>query len=301
MSRDPLRSPNHSADPSVVAASMNLLNSDPRIFCIADPAARLAAVIERRPRKWWRIGRWDLAHGRYEEGAWFRGTLYPQRCDLSRDGRWLSYFAFKYESDWPASSTYTAISRLPWLKALAAWREAGTWSRGLHFVDDPEVWEVGDPVVGGAEVRSIVGGMRHTEPAQFATERRRGWRESDLTPPRDPADTWDVWRAVVMEKPSPDRDSRVVLSVAGKFEAFRGNPHSWPPGHAPYSLSRGITHRVLTDVQWADWTCEGRLAIATTAGVLQIRDGDGKVVIHEAIPSKQEPKAAPAPAWAGEW
>ena len=87
----------------------------PRIFCIPDPSSRVAAVLQKCPRKWWRVGRWDLMSGKCEEGAWFRGTLYPQRCDLSPGGRWLSYFALKSESAWPAGETYNAVARLPWL------------------------------------------------------------------------------------------------------------------------------------------------------------------------------------------
>ena len=110
--------------------------SVPRVFCIPDPGFRVAAVLERRPRQWWRVGRWDLLSGEYMAGAWFRGSLYPQRCDLSPDGRWLLYFARKDGADWPAGETYTAVSRLPWLKALAAWEELGTYSRGAHFTAD---------------------------------------------------------------------------------------------------------------------------------------------------------------------
>ncbi len=283
-----------------VISSVDLHTAFPRIFCVTDPAARVAAVIERRPRKWWRLSRWDLVSGVLDEGAWFRGTLYPQRCDLSPGGRWLSYFAFKHGSAWPAGETYNAISRLPWLRALAAWEEIGTYSRGLHFVADPGVWEVGDPVVGGASVRVVVGGMRPTDAAQFAMERRRGWRESVATPSRDPTDLWDERRDIVMEKPSPG-DAQVVLYVAGKFEAFRSSPQYWPPSPAPYSLNCSGARRALPDMQWADWTGDGLLAVASQTGDLQVRDATGRRVIHEARLSDQEPEPKMAPAWAGEW
>jgi hypothetical protein len=50
------------------------------------------AVLRRGPSH---VGRWDLARGTYEPGAWIRANLYPQRCDLSPDGRWLCYFTLK--------------------------------------------------------------------------------------------------------------------------------------------------------------------------------------------------------------
>jgi hypothetical protein len=67
------------------------------------------------------VSRWDLETPAYEPGAWLRGTIYPQRCDLSPDGRWFAYFALKASAEWELGPTYIVISRLPWLTALAAW------------------------------------------------------------------------------------------------------------------------------------------------------------------------------------
>jgi hypothetical protein len=45
----------------------------------------------------------------------------PATGDLSPDGRWFAYFALKASADWELGATYIAISRLPWLTALAGW------------------------------------------------------------------------------------------------------------------------------------------------------------------------------------
>jgi hypothetical protein len=55
----------------------------------------------------------------------------PAGCDLSPDGRWFSYFALKASAEWELGPTYIAISRLPWLTALAAWGIGSTWTRGI--------------------------------------------------------------------------------------------------------------------------------------------------------------------------
>jgi hypothetical protein len=88
--------------------------SAPRIYCIPATRAPVAAVLARGPSDWVRLGRWDVEHDEYEHGAWLAGTVYPQRCDLSPDGRWFAYFALKPSSTWDAGSTYIAVSRLPW-------------------------------------------------------------------------------------------------------------------------------------------------------------------------------------------
>ena len=273
----------------------------PRVFCVPDPESRVAAVIHKMPGKWWRLGRWDFATGAYEEGAWFNGRLYPQRCDLSPGGRWFSYLAAKYGSRWPAGETYNAVSRLPWLKALAAWQEYGTWSRGQHFGPDPAAWPAGAPAVGDVSILDSVGGIVKTNAAQFAVERRRGWVESASTPPRDPEDRWDQRRDMVMEKPSPDPECAAVLSVRSQFAALRSCPTSSPPDPAAYRLTQCGQTAVLTGVQWADWTFDGRLAVVTGSGLLQILDGRGQQVLRETRPRDGGPRPVPAPAWASEW
>jgi hypothetical protein len=119
-----------------------------RVFGIGATAADVVAVLRRGPSGWSHVGRWDIAARRYEPGSWLHGTLYPQRCDLSADGRYLCYFALKSNSTWELGATYVAISRLPWLTALAAWRTPGTWTRGAHFVADAGRCDLGPPDAG---------------------------------------------------------------------------------------------------------------------------------------------------------
>jgi hypothetical protein len=108
-----------------------------RVFGIAAAGADVVAVLWRGPSGWCHVGRWDIAARRYQPGSWQHGTLYPQRCDLSADGRYLCYFAFKGNSTRELGDIYIAVSRLPWLTALAAWRTPGTWTRGAHFTTAP--------------------------------------------------------------------------------------------------------------------------------------------------------------------
>jgi len=85
-----------------------------------------------------------------------RGST-PSGATSLPDGRWLAYFTLRGSArpDWPAGDTYIAISRLPWVKALAAWSTCGTWTRGVHFVDDRRVWELGEPDVGETDLARL--------------------------------------------------------------------------------------------------------------------------------------------------
>jgi hypothetical protein len=243
----------------------------PRIFGIPAARAPIVAVLRRGPSDWTHVGRWDVAGGVYEPGAWIRATVYAQRCDLSPDGRWFCYMTHKGRARWALGKAYAAISRLPWLTALAAWSTGGTWSRGAHFVDDPSVWTLSEPDEG--DVTPLRGrvGMAVTSAASFAVERRRGWTETADTPPRAATDAWDERRGerITLDKPRPGASGRVRLRVRGAFAAFRAAR----PGPVVYEVAMGDEILALEDVQWADWDASGRLLVATTRGTLQIRDG----------------------------
>jgi hypothetical protein len=274
----------------------------PRLFGIAATAAPVVAVLRRGPTDWCHVGRWDLDAMRYEPGSWLRGTLYPQRCDLSPDGRWLCYFTLKSGADWSAGGTYIALSRLPWLTALAAWGSGGTWTRGLHFVDDTSVWPAEAPDEGDAAPCRERYGLAFSRADSFAVERRRGWTETPESPPRAPDDVWDERRAetVVMHKPDPTRPSRRLL-VQGGRAAFRELPDRYA---APaYSLVDGGDGdpRLLDDVQWADWSADGRLLVATRGGRLQCRTPDGLDVSWEQDLAGLAPDPVPPPAEARRW
>ena len=280
------------------------MESAPRIFGIAAVRAPVVAVLRRGPSDWSHVGRWDLARGVYEPGAWLHGTLYPQRCDLSPDGRWLCYFTLSGTARWTAGATYVALSRLPWLTALAAWGTCGTWTRGLHFVEDRRVWQVRPPDEGDATPCRETLGLAFTPPASFAVERRRGWVETPDTPPRAPDDTWDERRAdaVTMEKPRPGSNGATRLVVRGRFAAFRSSM----PGEAKavrYELLEPGGMRPLEDAQWADWDAEGEMLVATIDGRLQVRDPvpDGTPVRWEADLSRLTPDPRPAPEEARRW
>ena len=271
----------------------------PRLFGIPAARAPIVAVLRRGPTEWSHVGRWDVARGVYEPGAWIRANLYPQRCDLSPDGRWLCYFTLKMPGRWKAGSTYVAISRLPWLSALAAWGTCGTWTRGAHFVDDPGVWGVGDPDEGDARPCRPKFGFAVTRPASFAVERRRGWTETLDTPPRADSDMWDERRPVItMEKARP-KGGRERLRVRGVFAAFREGRSK----DVTYEIAAGDQLIALDDAQWADWDADGRLLVATRDGRLEIRElsTSGARVVSEANPAVATPHPEAPPAEALHW
>lgn len=269
----------------------------PRLFGITATEADAVAILRRGPSDWSQVGRWDTHVGRYEPGSWLRGKLFVQRCDLSPDGRWLAYMAFQSHGRGPLAPSYLAVSHLPWLHALAAWRLDGTWSRGCHFTGDGHC-RLGAPDQG--ELRLGRFGLAGTRAEQFAVERRRGWTETPDTPMRDPDDPWDMHRKVRMSRPCPRDSVSVSLEVEGNFAAFREGPDH---REVRYRLRTACGTRELPEAQWADWTRDGQLVVATWSGDLQqlvVGDTTPRVLFQQAL-GPFEPDPRPPPDAAQRW
>jgi hypothetical protein len=272
-------------------------NAAPRIYCMQATDAPVVAVFRRGPSRWSHVGRWDLALGRYEPGAWLTGRIFPRRSDLSPDGRLLCYFAHKSNAAWEHGEAYVAISRLPWLSALHAFGTCGTWSRGFYFTDDGECDGADDPGL------PIPYGLRSIPVIQFANERRRGWEEAADSPPRQPEDTWDQRRNARMRKVQPGSDRVLCVESLGWADGEFGKGQAVDGLHVRYSLESDSDVAVLDDLQWADWDPNGRLLVATRSGKLQVRDltSDRSEVAFEENLSLLEPNPVPAPASARRW
>lgn len=92
--------------------------------------APVVVLFRRGPSKSVGLFRWDLRDDRIEEGQWFWGRIYTRRCDLSPNGELLCYFAGRFRGP---LGTWTAISRPPYLTALALWSQGHTWGGGGLF------------------------------------------------------------------------------------------------------------------------------------------------------------------------
>jgi hypothetical protein len=266
----------------------------PRLYGIPAGDADVVAVIRRGPSDWCAVGRWDVAGGTYDHGAWLRGRLYPERCDVSPDGRWLCYFAHHPSATWDLGWTYVALSRLPWLHALAAWRTNGTWTRGAHFVPDAAVRELGPPDHGTVPYELLDAGLAVARASSYAVERRRDWSESPGAAVRAADDLWDERRAKTlrMTKPRPGDDA-VRLEVSGGFAAFRSGGYSHD---LAYEVVEAGESRPLSGVQWADWARDGRLLVATDEGRLETRSGrwlESDAVVADLAGAEPAPREAP--------
>jgi hypothetical protein len=269
----------------------------PRIYCVTAAEAPIVAVFRRGPTQWSHVGQWDLARLHYEPGAWLGGRIFPRRCDLSPDGRYLAYFAHKPSATWELGEAYVAVSKLPWLTALHAFATCGTWTRGYFFSKDAAASH------SEALNLPIPYRLQSIPAVQFATERRRGWQESPDCPPRDPRDAWDERRNVRMQRQQPGGHRLLYVESTGHAGAEFGIEQAVDGLRVQYSIETDGQLAPLADVQWADWDQQGRLLVATRSGKLEVRNvNSGKTqVLFEKDLALLAPQPAPAPDWAQHW
>lgn len=255
------------------------------------------AVFRRGPTDWAHVGRWDPVTGRYESGAWLAGRIFPRRSDLSPDGRYLCYFAHKPSATWEHGDAYVAISKLPWLTALHSFPTCGTWTRGYCFTTD------GGIAHSQTAALPIPYGLDSIPAIQFATERRRGWTEAPDSPARHPKDAWDQHRNARMRKLQPTGTRVLCVESVGWAGGEFGVEQAVDGLRVRYSLEVNGDLELLDDLQWADWSREGELLVATRAGQLQVRRlHDGRSdILSEVDLAGLEPNPAPAPPWAQGW
>lgn len=256
----------------------------PQLYAIRAVDAPVAVVIGHQG-PWFHIARWDLRTGKLAPGAWLRGRIYQRRCDVSADGSLFSYFAMK------GGRAFHAVSRVPWLTALALFHVDSTYHRGCHFEASGRPTPRLEPIEGSVEPLSTKHGLRLVAngPEPYAVELRRGWTPHTAAPRRPANDVWHERTPQWLVRQRPGGGETLELRdngyVRGRLE-----------GRAPQYLLDG---EPLTGVVWADWDARGRLLVATRAGRLEIRNARN-AVSHESV-LEWTPSPAPPPASARRW
>jgi hypothetical protein len=114
-----------------------------RVHPILARKANTAVIIRRGPSKSVCTMLWDRRNDTFKIGQWLRGRIYERRCDLSPDGKHFIYFAMNGKWGGPVKGSWTAISRTPYLKALALWPWGDCWNGGGLFLTDSRYWRNG--------------------------------------------------------------------------------------------------------------------------------------------------------------
>ena len=102
----------------------------PRLHAYLRPGAPTALVIRQGPSTTFCTIGWDLARDRFTVGQWVKHKLYPERGDLSPDGKWHVYFALNGRWKSETKGSWTGLARSPYLKCVKMWPQGDTWGGG---------------------------------------------------------------------------------------------------------------------------------------------------------------------------
>ena len=116
-------------------------NSFPaRVHAILATDAPVGVVIRRGPSRQVAVLGWDTETDEFRLGQWFSGRIYERRCDISPDGKHFLYFAMNGYWDAETKGSWTAMSRAPFLKAVALWPKGDCWNGGGLFLGGDRFW-----------------------------------------------------------------------------------------------------------------------------------------------------------------
>ena len=111
-----------------------------RIHVLLASDAPVGVVIRRGPAKQVCTVLWDRKTDEFRVGQWLKGRIYERRSDISPDGKHLIYFAMNGKWQSEAKGSWTAISKTPYLKALAIFPKGDCWHGGGLFTDKKSYW-----------------------------------------------------------------------------------------------------------------------------------------------------------------
>ncbi len=282
----------------------------PRLFMIFARKSSTAVIFRRGPSKWVQLIKWDTKRDTFEAGQWFNGRIYERRSDLSPDGSLLIYFAQKISArskkDREYTYAWTAISRPPYLTALALWPKGDCWHGGGSFRNGKVVLlnhkpEVATPHRNHKPHRLLVipNPQAQGEDDPIFSERleRDGWRLTQAwqVKNREYPKLFETIQPEIREKTNPDGThiiqltrSIVCLDYSEEFSIL--------------DSKRNLLLKIAR-ASWADWDQQGRLVFAKDgkifAASIKSRNHLNESLLADWNLSKPTP--LPAPEWATRW
>lgn len=293
----------------------------------------MGVILRRGPSEWVQVIRWDTGADTFTPGHWFHGRIYAERCDLSPSGERLIYFAAKHGrqgyTDPSYTNAWTAISRVPYLTAVALWPNRGTtYYGGGLFRSEDEVWVNNiDAHWPDLLERSLAPHPEHRPPRSVRLRAYPApfWLHAYY--PRLLRDGW-TWH--------PDGKTRTELGTLWRrIEAMQARPPEQPDERLPHDLYKasdnvdsgtrlvlhlrvaykgdtyalrdpttGAVVDAMEGVGWADVDQTGRLVCARAGKLFEVRflEQGGTLDWRELADfNDARPRLLPPPDWAKAW
>jgi hypothetical protein len=257
-----------------------------RLYVLLAMNAPRALIFRRGPSKRTLLIGWNTDTDTFEVGQWFFGRLHERRCDLSPSGRLLVYFAARYrrataltsgtakssgersahQGDIEPFTTWTAVSRPPYLTALTLWPNIGTYGGGGLFESEHALLlnnYIREPLNGPPPPSTLQVRPLGPEVASIHEARlqRAGWLRTQAG--RD-----SKRKPTIHAKAQPRGHGLVLHRTEGGERVTNGPYHV-----VAYRLADAENKRTLplSPCDWADWDTNGDLLFAREGILLRLR------------------------------
>jgi len=263
----------------------------------------MGVIFRRGPTRWIQLINWDTRKDVFEEGQWFHGHIYIGRSDLSPSGSLLIYFANKFNkktvTDKEYTYAWTAVSKPPFLTALALWPKGDCWHGGGLFRGPHDVFLNHRPADAKSHPLHPPKGLRVMPNPQACGE------DDPIRIPRMERDGWQFkqWldydyyghrtlNPVIMEKPNGEGDLKL------RVEIYQEPEEQWV---CSIVTKKGKEFEIGLGT-WADFDQGGRLVFASGGKLFSAFLKSGEMVMDQLADfNASKPRALKAPKWATQW
>ncbi len=249
------------------------------MFVLLAREASVGVILRRGPTNWFHVTLWNTRTDKFQSGQWFHGRIYPGRCDVSPDGKLFIYFAGKFRQQ-DVARTWTAVSRPPYLTALALWPIDDTWGGYGVFIDNRTV-------------------LVATSGPSFGAKHD----------PDHPPGPLRVLEYCSLKEGDPLRE--IMPSSQSGWSGTSGFRKSGEltlerQGDGRHPSSRGSADgepASLFEAHWADWDQQGRLVAAVGGRIMAAKLTKSRGLRWRQLAAMNEEKPVPmeAPEWARHW
>ncbi|WP_199320680.1 hypothetical protein [Leptolyngbya sp. FACHB-261] len=210
---------------------------------------------------------WDRRKDEFTLAQWLKGRIYERRSDLSPDGKYMIYFAMNGRWNSETKGSWTAISRAPWLKAIALFGKGDCWHGGGLFTGKRTYW-----LNDGYGHRLMQNSSEVRRDETYQVKEYYGGECLSVYYPRLQRDGWTYLRnhklgkhqdLTVFEKPLPKGWILRKLAHA-EIGAPPGKGCYWDEHELEHSASETLLK--FPNWEWADWD-QNRLVWATNGSL----------------------------------
>jgi len=258
--------------------------SQVRLYCLLARSSPLAVIFRRGPTRQVQLLLWNTDTDEFQEGQWFKGRIYERRCDLSPSGERLLYFAANQKKPF---FSWTAVSRPPFLTAIALWPKGDAWGGGGLFAGENAIQlnhrELEMGLAPGFNLpRNVLveplgpgSGWGEDSPVMDMRLERDGWTRSvnGKLIPRGVRSTlsFEMNPPLIWAKRNPKPGRKFELQMLIKGFGQKNGP--W------YSLDYVLIRErsvitTLPAADWSDWDRNGDLLYASEGRIYRNRGGD---------------------------